>query len=132
MEDPGFEVHLTGLGERGIEAVKAVRALTGAGPWESRRMLDGAPVCVVEEGPLERALAAAAELRAVGAGVEVRCGWCRRTLPADGAPVDPGPCESRYWPTAHCRANSVTVCDCGRCGADGPTRITRPPGGGTA
>ncbi|MCU7821236.1 ribosomal protein L7/L12 [Kitasatospora sp. DSM 101779] len=128
MEDPDFSVYLTGAGERGIEAVKAVRAVSGASLWQSRQLLDDAPVALVAEVALERATAAAARLRAAGAGAEIRCGWCRRALPADGAPVDPGPCESVYWATAHCRANALTVCDCDWCAEYGPTRITRPLG----
>ncbi|GAA1114909.1 ribosomal protein L7/L12 [Kitasatospora arboriphila] len=131
MEDPDFAVHLTGVGERGIEVVKAVRAVTGASPWRSRQLVDGAPVGLVAEAALERAVAAAARLRAAGAGAEIRCGWCRRTLPADGAPVDPGPCASVYRPTAHCRANALTVCDCDWCAEHGPTSLTRPRAGGT-
>ncbi|MEV7175177.1 ribosomal protein L7/L12 [Kitasatospora sp. NPDC093679] len=75
-------MHLTEAGDRGIEVVKAVRAVTGASLWRSRQLVDGAPVGLVAEAALERAVAAAARLRAAGAGAEIRCGWCRRTLPA--------------------------------------------------
>ncbi|MFD0574721.1 hypothetical protein ACFQ0T_42660 [Kitasatospora gansuensis] len=44
----------------------------------------------------------------------------RRTLPDDETPVGPGPCASRYWPTAHCQANSLTSCGCEFCTAYGP------------
>ncbi|WP_331743046.1 hypothetical protein [Kitasatospora sp. NBC_01300] len=36
------------------------------------------------------------------------------------AAVDPGPCTSWAWPTAHCQVNSLTSCDCGYCTAYGP------------
>ncbi|MGW4896195.1 ribosomal protein L7/L12 [Kitasatospora sp. NPDC004240] len=119
MEDPGFTIVLTGVGPHDATALKAVRAVTGLSLWRSRQLLDGAPVTVRSEVPFDVASDAARQLRRAGVPAALRCDWCRRTL-ADDTPVDPGPCESRYWPTAHCQANSLTSCGCGFCTAYGP------------
>ncbi|GAA2835530.1 hypothetical protein GCM10010441_69970 [Kitasatospora paracochleata] len=126
MEDPEFTVSLTGSGGAGMEAVKAVRSLTGLSLWRSKDALANAPVPLIELVPLETATRAAEVLRQAGAQAAVVCTWCVRTLPADGSPVDPGPCESRYWPTAHCRANSLTSCDSEWCATYGTDLLTRP------
>ncbi|MFF2548963.1 ribosomal protein L7/L12 [Kitasatospora sp. NPDC058063] len=121
MEVPDFTVVLTGGQGGGAEALKAVRAATGLSLWRSRQLLDSAPVTVVSDVPFDIAAPMARDLRAAGVPTALRCGWCRRTLPGDDtSPVDPGPCASRYWPTAHCEANSMTSCDCGFCTAYGP------------
>ncbi|MFJ9518060.1 hypothetical protein ACIRPK_07305 [Kitasatospora sp. NPDC101801] len=87
----------------------------------SSRTLLRTPVKV----PLDTALAAARSLRATGVTVTVTvdCAECHRTVPADGALLDPAPCAALPWLiTAHCRANNLTRCDCGHCTAIGPLR----------
>ncbi|MFE9899546.1 ribosomal protein L7/L12 [Streptomyces achromogenes] len=106
MEEPDFRVLLTGrAGDDRREVIGVLRALTGLSAWRSALLLSAAPAPVVEEVPFETAVRAAASLRAAGAGADVVCGWCARTLPPDGRPLAPGPCASRYWSASDCRAS---------------------------
>ncbi|MEV7598219.1 ribosomal protein L7/L12 [Kitasatospora sp. NPDC089797] len=120
MEDPQFTVALAGVSPRGAARLKAVRRVTGLSLWHSGQVLDSGTATLLADVPFELAEAAARELRRVGVAVAVRCGACRRTLPEDGASVEPGPCAGRYFPTAHCQANSLTSCDCSYCVEYGP------------
>ncbi|MEV6978362.1 hypothetical protein [Kitasatospora sp. NPDC093806] len=122
MEDPQFTVLVTVPGPGGPEALRAVRAVTGLSLWRSRLLLDRVPAAVARDIPFESAVAVVRRLRAGGVGAAVRCDWCARTVPGDGTPLDPLPCASRFWPSAHCAANSLTACDCGFCAAYGPLR----------
>ncbi|MEU3563789.1 ribosomal protein L7/L12 [Kitasatospora sp. NPDC006786] len=124
MEDPQFTALVTGPGDAGPDALRAVRAVTGLSLWHSKLLLGSAPVVVLEDVPFDTAVGAARRLREAGVPAAVRCTWCDRTVPGDGTPLDPEPCASRYWPTAHCLANSLTSCGCGFCGTYGPTRLT--------
>ncbi len=108
MEDPQFMVELAGAPPRGAAALKAVRAVTGLSLWRSGRVLDTGSATLVSDVPFEVASHAAQVLRRAGVPAAVRCDWCRRSLPEDGSLVDPGPCASPYWETAHCQANSLT------------------------
>ncbi|MEU8517646.1 hypothetical protein AB0C76_39635 [Kitasatospora sp. NPDC048722] len=119
MEDPGFEVVVTGAPARGAAPLRAVRAVTGLSLWRSRQVLDDPPVVLRVGLSFGEAVRMAEGLRGAGLLVDVRCDWCRRTLPGDGTAVDPGPCASQYWPVAHCGANSVTDCGCWVCALRG-------------
>ncbi|MFJ3206103.1 ribosomal protein L7/L12 [Streptomyces sp. NPDC086989] len=46
MEEPGFRVLLTEAGDREMEAIRAVRTVTGLSLWNSKLLLAGAPVDV--------------------------------------------------------------------------------------
>ncbi|WP_234355930.1 ribosomal protein L7/L12 [Kitasatospora aureofaciens] len=120
MEDPDFTVLLTGTSPHDPTALKAVRTVTGLSLWRSRELLDSAPATVQSGIPFDIAARAAQHLRQAGVPAAIQCGWCQRTLPDGDTPVDPGPCASLYWPTAHCPANSMTSCDCGFCAVHGP------------
>ncbi|MFI9361508.1 hypothetical protein ACIG5E_10640 [Kitasatospora sp. NPDC053057] len=120
MEDPQFTVRLAGASPRGPAALKAVRTVTGLSLWRSGQVLDAGSAALVSDVPFEVASHAAQVLRRAGVAAAVGCDWCRRTLPDDGSPVDPGPCASLYWETAHCQANSMTSCDCDFCAEYGP------------
>lgn len=122
MEDPQFTVLLTGTAYSGPPALRAIREVTGLSLWHSRRLPAGAPATVLDEVPYESAAAALLRLRGAGVEAAVRCTCCSRTLPVDGAPVDPAPCRAPYWPTAHCQANSETVCDLDDCPGHDPDR----------
>ncbi|MFJ4681681.1 ribosomal protein L7/L12 [Kitasatospora sp. NPDC088783] len=128
MEDPQFTVLLTDASAGGPAALRAVRAVTGLSLWHSRQLLDSAPVTAREDIPFAAAEAATRRLRQAGVPAAIRCNWCRRTLPDDKTPVDPGPCASRFWPLAHCQANSLTTCHCGFCTTYGhlPGHTTHP------
>ncbi|MFJ9770769.1 hypothetical protein ACIRVF_05965 [Kitasatospora sp. NPDC101157] len=120
MEDPQFTVELAGASPRGAAALKAVRTVTGLSLWRSGQVLDTGAAALVTDVPFEVASRALQVLRQAGVPTAVRCDWCRRSLPEDGSPVDPGPCASRSWETAHCQANSLTSCDCDFCAEYGP------------
>ena len=124
VEEPGFAVLVTEPGKGGQEALQAVRAVTGLSLWRCKLLLDRAPVTVLEEAPLDRASVAARRLQDAGIPAAIRCTWCDRTVPRDGRLLDPGPCASRFWPTAHCQANCLTSCDCEFCNAYGPIVLT--------
>ena len=124
MEVPGFTVMVIEPGSGGQEALQAVGAVTGLSLWRSKLLLDSAPAAVLDEAPLDTAIVAARRLQEAGVPAGVRCTWCDRTVPRDETLLDPGPCASRYWPTAHCQANCLTSCDCEFCSAYGPTGLT--------
>ncbi|MEU4115269.1 hypothetical protein AB0F71_12330 [Kitasatospora sp. NPDC028055] len=120
MEDPQFTVRLAGPSPRGVVRLRAVRTVTGLSLFHSGLALDAGTAVLLAEVPFEVAAPAARDLRRAGVAVAVSCGACRRTLPEDGAPVAPAPCAGRYFATAHCRANSLTTCDCEHCTEFGP------------
>ena len=67
-----FDVILTAIGEKKVNVIKAVRALTGLGLKEAKAVVDGAPAPVKEAVSKEDAEAAKADLEAAGASVEVK------------------------------------------------------------
>ncbi|MFK0017103.1 ribosomal protein L7/L12 [Streptomyces sp. NPDC091027] len=79
VEEPGFRVLLTEAGGRKAEAIRAIRTVTGLGLWNSKLLLDSAPVAVTEPGWLEAAQGAAGVLEAAGARATALCDWCHRT-----------------------------------------------------
>ncbi|HEY8674545.1 MAG TPA: 50S ribosomal protein L7/L12 [Candidatus Dormibacteraeota bacterium] len=71
-EQTEFTVVLTGAGDAKINAIKAVREVTGLGLKEAKDLVDGAPKAVREGVSREDAEAAAAKLKEAGASVEIR------------------------------------------------------------
>jgi large subunit ribosomal protein L7/L12 len=71
-EQTEFDVILTAIGEKKVNVIKAVRALTGLGLKEAKAVVDGAPAPVKEAVSKEDAEAAKADLEAAGASVEVK------------------------------------------------------------
>ncbi|MDQ0710628.1 hypothetical protein QFZ55_000080 [Streptomyces luteogriseus] len=124
MEVPGFTVLVIGSGSGGQRALQAVGAVTGLSLWRSKLLLSSTPAAVLDEAPLDTAVVAARRLQEAGVPAAVRCTWCDRTVSRDETLLDPGPCASRYWPAAHCQANSLTSCDCEFCSTYGPTGLT--------
>ncbi|MGW0925151.1 ribosomal protein L7/L12 [Streptomyces sp. NPDC002755] len=124
MEVPEFTVLVTESGNGGQKALQAVGTVTGLSLWRSKLLLGSAPAAVLEKAPLDMAVVAARRLREAGLSATVCCTWCDRTVPCDETLLGPGPCASRYWPTAHCQANSLTSCDCAFCSTYGPTSLT--------
>ncbi|MFF7717644.1 ribosomal protein L7/L12 [Streptomyces sp. NPDC007988] len=110
LEEPGFRVLLTGPGDRQTEAVRAIRTVTGLSLWNSKLLLDNAPVAVTEPDWLEAAQDAAGVLEAAGAQAAVLCDWCDRTIPREAGPLDPAPC-SGPWPPETCRASCPPATD---------------------
>ncbi|MEV8537110.1 ribosomal protein L7/L12 [Streptomyces sp. NPDC051211] len=110
VEEPGFRVLLTEVGDRKGEAVRAVRAVTGLSLWNSKLLLDSAPVAVTEPDWLEAADEAARVLGDAGAQAVVVCDWCDRTIMRGAGPVDPDPCKGP-WPAEACRASCPSAAD---------------------
>jgi large subunit ribosomal protein L7/L12 len=71
-EQTEFDVMLTGIGDKKVNVIKAVRAITGLGLKEAKAIVDVAP-CAVKEGvSKDDAEAAQADLEAAGAVVELK------------------------------------------------------------
>lgn len=71
-EQTEFDVVLTSAGEKKVNAIKAVRSLTGLGLKEAKAMVDGAPSTVKEGVSKDDAEAAKKELEEAGASVEIK------------------------------------------------------------
>ncbi|MFF8401713.1 ribosomal protein L7/L12 [Streptomyces sp. NPDC015684] len=105
MEEPGFRVLLVEAGDRKTEAMHAVRTVTGLSLFESKLLLDSAPVAVTEPVWFEDAQGAARVLEGAGVHAAVVCDWCDRTVQGGDGPLDPGPCAGPWWPAESCRAS---------------------------
>ena len=71
-EQSEFEVVLTGAGDKKIQVIKVVRAITGLGLKEAKDLVDGAPNAVKEGVAREEADSIKAQLEEAGAGVEIK------------------------------------------------------------
>src|SRR5437762_12872053 len=71
-EKTSFDVVLTGAGDKKIQVIKVVRAITGLGLKEAKDLVDGAPNPVKEGVAQEEADAIKAQLEEAGAAVEVK------------------------------------------------------------
>ena len=71
-EKSEFDVVLTGAGDKKIQVIKVVRAITGLGLKEAKDLVDGAPNPVKEGVAQEEADSIKAQLEEVGATVEVK------------------------------------------------------------
>jgi large subunit ribosomal protein L7/L12 len=71
-EQTEFDVVLTAAGEKKIQVIKEVRALTSLGLKEAKDLVDGAPNPVLEKVTKEAADKAKEQLEGAGATVEVK------------------------------------------------------------
>src|SRR5947209_9061994 len=71
-EQTEFDVVLTGAGDKKIQVIKEVRALTSLGLKEAKDLVDGAPKPVLEKVSKEDAEKAKAQLEGAGASVELK------------------------------------------------------------
>jgi large subunit ribosomal protein L7/L12 len=71
-EKDEFDVVLTGAGDKKIQVIKEVRALTSLGLKEAKDLVDSAPKPVLEKVAKEQAEEAKAKLEGAGATVEVK------------------------------------------------------------
>ncbi|MBL4782207.1 MAG: 50S ribosomal protein L7/L12 [Porticoccaceae bacterium] len=71
-EQTEFDVILASIGDKKINVIKAVRAITGLGLKEAKAMVDGAPSAVKEAASKEDAEAAKTQLEEAGATVELK------------------------------------------------------------
>jgi large subunit ribosomal protein L7/L12 len=65
-------VVLTAAGDKKIQVIKEVRALTNLGLKEAKDLVDGAPKPVLERVPKDQAEAAKEKIEAAGGSVEVK------------------------------------------------------------
>ena len=63
---------LTGAGDKKIQVIKVVRAITGLGLKEAKDLVDGAPNAVKEGVDKEEADSIKGQLEEAGASVEVK------------------------------------------------------------
>jgi large subunit ribosomal protein L7/L12 len=71
-EKTSFDVVLTGAGDKKIQVIKVVRAITGLGLKEAKDLVDGAPNAVKEGVAQDEADSIKAQLEEAGASVEVK------------------------------------------------------------
>ena len=71
-EKTSFDVVITSVGDKKIQVIKVVRAVTGLGLKEAKDLVDGAPGAVKEGVNQEEADSIKAQLEEAGAGVELK------------------------------------------------------------
>ena len=71
-EKTEFDLVLSSAGEKKVNVIKAVRAITGLGLKEAKALVDGAPSAVKEGMSKDDAEKAKAELEEAGATVELK------------------------------------------------------------
>ena len=71
-EKDAFDVVLTAAGDKKINVIKEVRAITGLGLKEAKDMVEGAPKTLKEGAKKEEAEAMKTQLEAAGAKVELK------------------------------------------------------------
>ena len=71
-EQTEFSVVLTAAGDKKIQVIKEVRALTSLGLKEAKDLVDAAPKPVLEAVPKDQADKAKEQLEAAGASVEIK------------------------------------------------------------
>ena len=71
-EQDEFDVVLTAAGDKKIQVIKEVRALTSLGLKEAKDLVDGVPATVLEKVAKDAAEKAKAALEAAGASVTVK------------------------------------------------------------
>jgi len=71
-EQTAFDVVLTGAGDKKIQVIKVVRAVTGLGLKEAKDLVDGAPNPVKEGVAREEADQIKTQLEEAGAAVELK------------------------------------------------------------
>lgn len=71
-EQTEFDVVLTAAGDKKIQVIKAVRALTSLGLKEAKELVDGAPKAVKEGVSKEEAEDAQKQIEEAGGSVEIK------------------------------------------------------------
>jgi large subunit ribosomal protein L7/L12 len=71
-EKDSFDVVLNAAGDKKIQVIKVVRAVTGLGLKEAKDLVDSAPSAVKEGAPKEDAESIKAQLEEAGATVELK------------------------------------------------------------
>lgn len=71
-EKDEFDVILSSIGDKKIQVIKAVRAITSLGLADAKAVVDNAPKAVLEKAKKEDAEKAKAQLEEAGATVELK------------------------------------------------------------
>lgn len=71
-EKTDFDVVLSSIGEKKVNVIKAVRAITGLGLKEAKELVDGAPSTIKEAAPKDDAEEAKKQLEEAGATAELK------------------------------------------------------------
>ena len=71
-EKTAFAVVLSAVGEKNVNVIKAVRAITGLGLKEAKDMVDGAPSTIKEAAPKAEAEEFKKQLEEAGASAELK------------------------------------------------------------
>jgi large subunit ribosomal protein L7/L12 len=71
-EKTEFDVILSGVGDKKIQVIKVVRAITGLGLKEAKALVDGVPGAVKEGVPKEESEDIKNQLEEAGATVEIK------------------------------------------------------------
>ena len=71
-EQTEFDVMLTSIGEKKVNVIKAVRAITGLGLKEAKALVDGAPSAIKEGASKDDAEDAKKQLEEAGASAELK------------------------------------------------------------
>ena len=71
-EKTEFDVVLSTIGEKKVNVIKAVRAITGLGLKEAKDMVDGAPSTIKEAAPKAEAEEFKKQLEEAGASAELK------------------------------------------------------------
>ena len=71
-EKSEFEIVLAAAGDKKIDVIKEVRAITGLGLIEAKALVEGAPKTVKESAPKDEAEEIKKKLEAAGAKVELK------------------------------------------------------------
>ena len=71
-DDAPVDIHLSEVGDKKVDVIKAVRAITGLGLKEAKDMVEGAPKTLKEGAKKDEAEAMKTQLEAAGAKVELK------------------------------------------------------------
>lgn len=71
-EKDDFDIVLASVGDKKVNVIKAVRAITGLGLKEAKEMVDSAPSTLKEAAPKAEAEEAKKQLEEAGASVELK------------------------------------------------------------
>ena len=67
-----FDVVLTGFGDKKLDVVKAVKAITGASLMDAKKMVEGCPATLKEAASKEDADKIKADIEAAGGSIEIK------------------------------------------------------------
>ena len=71
-EKTEFDIVLASIGDKKVNVIKAVRAITGLGLKEAKELVDGAPSTIKEAAPKDDAEEAKKQLEEAGATAELK------------------------------------------------------------